>query len=297
MAFVGLLLPKRIISPKGFGLAGKTLCKSCHIVESTHSSNRRSVPLVVLKEGKFYDRTNTAYTKKCQENETHSSERPIQAKEQSMPLPNQEMASNSLVKLSTYWIIGAAAGIAFLRPDIQYLTPINLSNPYEALALTFGILTTFLTNYTYSKISHTSNRSLDVLTLTAFPILNGIFESILFILTFKLGVNIITPFNSSSFVQYFTGFMTMSVYSGLIHALFWLKILPPHLKQDPRMKGTKRVWIVGITFMSMMWCWLYHQYGHFWPVVGLHVLFDAGMVWSIRYSMFENANSAAERPL
>jgi hypothetical protein len=95
---------------------------------------------------------------------------------------------------------------------------------------------------------------------------------------------------------FLAGTMSFVAYSGAIHALFWMKILPPHhmLMMDDKtttataagmMKNAKRLWMVGLVTTTVLWGWIYFRYQEFWSIVVIHTLFDAGMVYCIHFTI------------
>ncbi|MEO0646526.1 MAG: hypothetical protein AAFZ17_10290 [Cyanobacteria bacterium J06650_10] len=190
---------------------------------------------------------------------------------------------SSLKPLAIYWLIGAIVGALYLRSELT-----SLSSGFDAahlLSIAAALLATVVTTVAYSRVVMTGGRSHHFPTLFGFSLANGLCETILFIASFKVGVAIAARFTTTSTWLFLAGTLTFFAYSGAIHAFFWLKILPPHLNKSPAVKNLRIVWIIGLTLMSLLWGWLYFGYQDVWSVVVLHVLFDAGMVYSIRYRL------------
>jgi len=190
---------------------------------------------------------------------------------------------SSLRPLAIYWAIGVVVGSFALRSDIaQIVTKFGTGH---VLSVGIGLLVTLVTMVAYDQISMSGGRSLHLPTFIGFPLLNGICETILFIASFKIGVALANSFTTQPLWLFLAGTVTFFAYSGAIHALFWLKILPPHLDKSPKLKSIRRVWILGLVAVSLMWGWIYFTYQDFWSVAVLHAIFDAGMVYSIRYRL------------
>lgn len=190
---------------------------------------------------------------------------------------------SSVRPLAIYWLVGAVVGILYLRPELTSAT--SGFGAAHVFSIAIAFLATAITTIAYDRIVMTEGRSLHLPTLIGFSLLNGLLETVLFIASFKVGVAIASTFTTVLLWLFLTGTLTFFAYSGAIHALFWLKVLPPHLNKSPAMKNIRRVWIAGLTLMSLLWVWLYFGYQDFWSVVVLHILFDAGMVCSIRYRL------------
>ena len=192
-------------------------------------------------------------------------------------------SQSSLKPLIIYWVIGLVVGLFVLRADIaQVATGFSTGH---VISIGVGLLATLVTMVAYDRVSMGGGRSLHLPTLVAFPLLNGLCETILFLASFKLGTALAAPFTTQPLRLFLAGTVTFFAYSGAIHALFWLKILPPHLDKSPAVKNIRRIWIIGLVAVSSIWGWLYFGYQDFWSVVVLHAIFDAGMVYSIRYRL------------
>lgn len=203
------------------------------------------------------------------------------------PLSNSDLRpaqpSPGFWLLLLYWVLGVAIALLYLQPPLPFSA--SLQGGAHASWIAVGLAVTLITNWAYDQISEDQGRSLDYPTLIAFPILNGICETIWFLATFKLGASLAALYTESPVWIFTAGFTLLFCYSGVIHAFFWLKLLPPHLNRDPKLKGIKRVWMLGLLLMTLLWAWLYFAFQDFWTVVGLHVLVDVAIVLSIRYSL------------
>ena len=190
---------------------------------------------------------------------------------------------SSIRPLAVYWLVCAVMGVLYLRPELTNVTSEFGAAHLLSIAMTF--LATVTTTVAYNRIVTTGGRSLHLPTLFCFSILTGLLEKILFIASFKVGVAIAARLTTQPVWLFLAGTLTFFAYLGAIHAFFWIKILPSHLNKSPAVKPIRRVWIVSLTIMSLLWGWLYFGYQDFWSVAVLHVLFDAGMVYSIRYRL------------
>ena len=195
--------------------------------------------------------------------------------------------SRSMVPLSLYWATGIAVGLLYLRSDLTHFA-MDLDGGLSSghgLSMLAALLVTLVTMLAYDRVVFCEGRSLHFPTLFGFAAVNGLCETMLFIASFKVGVAFASLFTTQPIWLFMAGTLTFFVYSGAIHALFWLKILPPHLNKSPEVETIRLVWIAGLVMVSLLWVWLYFGYQDFWPVVALHALFDAGMVYSIRYRL------------
>ena len=193
-----------------------------------------------------------------------------------------DKAASSIKPLMVYWSVGIIVGLLYLRADIFSVA--SWSRPH-VLSILLTAAATAVTMVAYNSVTKTGGRSLHLPTFFGFSIANGICETLLFIASFKIGVALAAPFTDSSLWLFLAGTLTFFAYLAVIHALFWLKILPAHLDKRPATKNARRVWVVSLTVMSVLWGWLYFGYQDFWSFAILHILFDAGMVYSIRYRL------------
>ncbi|MEL6260841.1 MAG: hypothetical protein AAFR12_07205 [Cyanobacteria bacterium J06626_6] len=199
----------------------------------------------------------------------------------SSPIASQ--TESSIKPLAIYWLIGLIVGVTYLNADFRQL-PTDFSDGHW-ISIWIGLAITAVTTLAYAKISTRSGRSLHVPTLIGFPLLNGLFETALFLASFKLGTTAVARWTNNPTWLFLAGIFTFCAYSGAIHALFWLRILPPHLNKDRALNNFRRVWMVGLVAVSVLWGWLYFAYQDVWSVVVLHALFDAGMVYCINYQL------------
>jgi hypothetical protein len=202
----------------------------------------------------------------------------------------------SMKPLATYWCLGILVWVSYLRPERmarQRLPPAAvLDAAGHVVSIVAAVLATVATTIAYSKITTTSGRSLHFPTLVGFSLANGICETMLFMASFKVGADAMmaATFQNAAW-RFLAGTMSFVAYSGAIHALFWMKILPPHLiimdKTAGKMKSAKKLWMVGLVTTSVLWGWLYFRYQDFWSFAILHALFDAGIVYCIHYRMMD----------
>ncbi|MEL7331388.1 MAG: hypothetical protein AAFN12_04030 [Cyanobacteria bacterium J06560_2] len=192
-------------------------------------------------------------------------------------------AKSSFWPLALYWTVGAVVGALYLRPEMAQIPTYSSRSHFVSVAVALAV--TVVTTVAYSKVTTYGGRSLHLPTLFGFSLFNGILETVLFLASFKIGTTLAVPFTAEPLWLFLAGTLSFFVYSGIIHVFFWLKILPPHLNKSLAVQNARRVWIVGLVAVSVLWGWLYFAYQDFWSVAALHALFDAGMVYCIRYRL------------
>ncbi|MEL6468253.1 MAG: hypothetical protein AAFQ74_00865 [Cyanobacteria bacterium J06623_4] len=201
-----------------------------------------------------------------------------------MTSPTIASRTDAAIKpLAIYWTIGLIIGTTYLNAGFRQL-PSEFSTSHW-ISIWIGLAITVVTTLAYAKVSTRDGRSLHLPTLIAFPLLNGLFETALFLASFKLGMSAVAIWTTNPVWLFLAGIFTFCAYSGAIHALFWLRVLPPHLNKDKALNNFRRVWMVGLVAVSVLWGWIYFAYQDVWSVVALHALFDAGMVYCIHYQL------------
>ena len=123
-----------------------------------------------------------------------------------------------------YWVFAFLVGIIFFKKDILAF---NHEFDTRRITLLVASLTIVAINaWVYSHSTTDGGRALDFLTVLVFSIGNGIAETFMFYAVFRLGTTLAGRFTQNSWALFITGFICFMVYSGLIHGLFWINILP-----------------------------------------------------------------------
>jgi hypothetical protein len=207
---------------------------------------------------------------------------------------------DSWVLMTVYWLGGAVmASWAGLWELLNWLlaagcwlsAPLfSTRSPGNQLLVLISVIITVGVQIVYYLKTPDPKRRLSRFTGVVFPVCNGIFETILFILSFdipaKLCFRDLPPvlevgWTWKHILQFIVGFTTFCIYSGLIHALFWVKwVFPPHPKgMPPRHRKSKTVIQTGqlvpmLTVMSLAWFLLYYIYQDVWIIVACHMIVD-----------------------
>ncbi|MCG8376662.1 MAG: hypothetical protein MI702_09280, partial [Chlorobiales bacterium] len=116
-----------------------------------------------------------------------------------------------------------------------------------------------------------------------FTIGNGIAETFIFYAAFIVGERLAGMVTKSPWVLFITGFIFFMVYSGLIHGLFWIDLLPEHVDQSSPYKPLfmpTQILIAGSWALSFFW------YRDLPSVFVLHGLVDLTMILNVKFSLF-----------
>jgi membrane protease YdiL (CAAX protease family) len=191
---------------------------------------------------------------------------------------------NPTSQIAVYWFVGFALALTYLRDEISHF---DWHFDWQRLMFfAFGLVVVGLNGYIYSSVTYASGRPLDGLTLFVFTIGNGIFETLIFLSLLKLGYTLTKKVTESKWIIFLVGFAIFCIFSGAIHGLFWLKILPKHMSETPAAMQLKPIFFPIQIGIALSWSFLFFKYRDVWLVIVLHALVDATMVWCVRFSMF-----------
>ncbi len=180
-----------------------------------------------------------------------------------------------------YWAFAFLVGILFFKKDILAFNREFDSRRIALLATSLIVVAINAWVYTHSTTD--GGRALDPLTVLVFTIGNGIAETFMFYAVFRLGNALAGRFTQNSWALFITGFLFFIIYSGLIHGLFWINILPEHVVQTSPYKPffmPIQLLIAGSWALNFFW------YRDIRSVIFLHALVDLTMVCNVRFSLF-----------
>lgn len=180
-----------------------------------------------------------------------------------------------------YWSIAFLVGILFFRQDI--LTFNREFDTRRIVLLVASFVVVAINAWVYSHSTSDGGRALDPMTVLLFSICNGIAETFMFYALFRLGTTLAGRITQNPWALFFTGFIFFMIYSGLIHGLFWINILPEHVVQTSPYKPffmPVQMLIAGSWALSFFW------YRDLRSVILLHALVDLTMVCNVKFTMF-----------
>ena len=180
-----------------------------------------------------------------------------------------------------YWAFAFLVGIIFFRKDIMTF---NREFDSRRIALIVAsVVVVALNAWVYSHSTTDGGRALDLMTVLVFSIGNGIAETFMFYAVFRLGTTLAGRMTQNPWVLFFTGFICFMVYSGLIHGLFWINILPEHVVQT---SPYKPFFMPVQMLIASSWALSFFWYRDIRTVILLHALVDLTMVCNVRFTMF-----------
>jgi chlorophyllide a hydrolase len=158
------------------------------------------------------------------------------------------------------------------------------SSPSEmnyTLFLSLGWFTTLLAGVSYILLTHKLETGPYVVSdMLVFVLLNGALEQFMFVFWFLVGCyigKIIMP--GRPILIFISGYISYALFSGLIHGLFWIAVLPSH---QPSMVVP---FVLAIT--SLIWMWLYWRYRALAAGIAMHIIIDLLTIGHLHFSWFE----------
>jgi chlorophyllide a hydrolase len=166
-------------------------------------------------------------------------------------------------------------------PAKPLLTKCDRKKDYYVF-LFLGWLTTACAAIAYILFTHKlTGGSYQVSGLIIFSICNGVLEQFMFIFWFVLGCHLGSLYAPRNFKLIFiTGYISYFIFSGAIHAFFWLKVLPAH-------EVVTSIVIPLLSIASLIWMWLLWRYRAIVAIVAMHILIDFVAIGHLHFSWFE----------
>jgi len=180
-----------------------------------------------------------------------------------------------------YWAFALIVGILFFRKDIVTFNREFETRRILLLAASFVVIA--INAWVYSHSTTDGGRLLDPLTVLLFSVGNGVAETFMFYAVFRIGTSLAGRITQNPWALFMTGFLFFMIYSGLIHGLFWINILPEHVVQTSPYKPffmPVQMLIAGSWALSFFW------YRDLRSVIILHALVDLTMVCNVKFSLF-----------
>ena len=195
-----------------------------------------------------------------------------------------------------YWAVGIICAILFLGDELfpEKTTSTDRSTSIKRNFLFLVSLLVVAANiYVYYNSTSNGGRPFDVMSMIIFAVLNGSCETFVFLAIFKLGENMMRNFTDKSPYLFLGGILMFMVFSGFIHDVLWINALPPHVIPLSEMPPDKVIFkqLFFPLQVALVLCWsaLYFFFRDVWGIVFLHAVVDAGVVYSIHYSLWQNS--------
>lgn len=188
------------------------------------------------------------------------------------------------LQIYLYWAIGLVIGYIFLKDEITHF---NTTFDTRRVLLILGMLVVVIVNMViYSNSTSYGNRELNLPTLIVFSVGNGIAETLVFFSIFKLAETGMSKLVENKWVLFVAGFFAFMIYSGLIHGLFWLNILPEHIINTPENAVYRSLFMPTQMMLALGWSLSFFWYRDLYSIFLFHGIVDATMVYCVRFSFF-----------
>ncbi|MCS6989379.1 MAG: hypothetical protein NZM06_07670 [Chloroherpetonaceae bacterium] len=184
-----------------------------------------------------------------------------------------------------YWGIGVLCAILFLGDEL--FPQKKTERDWKRSALIFvSFLLVLFNAYIYKNSTETMGRPLDYLSMFVFGLGNGVCETFIFIVCFKLGESMMARYTDKKPFLFLGGLLIFMAFSGFIHSAFWMNEFPPHLTSNPE-KMVYKAFFMPLQFaLAISWALIYFLYRDIWSIAFLHVIVDVSVIYSIHYSLF-----------
>lgn len=185
------------------------------------------------------------------------------------------------ILIYAYWALAILIGVLFFRKDV--MTSNDDYGTKRIGLIIFSVAILGLNAFIYSNSTTDGGRTLDPWSALIFSIGNGVAETFMFYAVFRLGQTIIGKVTNNAWAGFALGFLFFMIYSGIIHGLFWLPILPEHVVQTSPFKP----FFMPIQLMiALSWALSFFWYRDIRTVFLLHAVVDLTMIMNVKFSMF-----------
>jgi chlorophyllide a hydrolase len=189
-----------------------------------------------------------------------------------------------------YWVLATVLGLIFLR---DWLMSWNVAATFANPWLVVLLISTFLCGQIlYFIVARHDGRPLRWGQTLLFSLGNGLAETFAFALVYRLGMwmgagvtSLFAP-SAADAVGFGLGLVFFIIYGGLIHALFWLPLLPPHLDDAPLSRRIRKLRPFNEVALVVGWSLCLWLYNDIWTMVFFHVLVDLGLMLRVRPVLF-----------
>ncbi|ARM31930.1 hypothetical protein B9H02_05810 [Prosthecochloris sp. HL-130-GSB] len=191
------------------------------------------------------------------------------------------------MKIFTYWFIAMVIGLVFFRKEtFSFNTTFDLR---RKVLLGTSLLIVAFNAFVYTNSTFDGGRSLDIASVIVFTVGNGIAETYLFYFFFVMGEKFSQKLSSDSWqlipkqTEFITAILFFMIYSGFIHGLFWLDLLPEHVNQASSLKP---LFMPTQILIATSWALSFFWYRDLPSVFVLHGLVDLTMILNVKFSLF-----------
>lgn len=202
----------------------------------------------------------------------------------------QTVQQNPTGLIVRYWLIATVVGAVFLWDWITaWNVPATWSRP---ILVVYLVLSFALSQVLYALVARYDGRRFHPGATLVFALGNGVAETFAFAVVYRLGeligtsvVGLFAP-ALASWAGFGLGIVFFAAYGGLIHGLFWLRVLPPHLNDTPRAVAIRKYRPLAEVALVLGWSLCFWLTRDLWTVVFFHILVDIGLMLKVRPRLF-----------
>ncbi len=193
-------------------------------------------------------------------------------------------------RILAYWALATLVGLVLLW---DWISAWNVPATLRIPGLPIYLLVSFiLSQYLYLLVARYDGRPIHWGATAIFAVGNGIAETLAFAAVYRVGevigssvVGLFAP-NIASLAGLLLGVGLFVIYGGLIHGLFWLRVLPPHLDDSPRSRRIRKYRPLAEIGLVLGWSLCFWLTRDLWTVVFFHTLVDIGLMLKVRPPIF-----------
>ncbi|GIV88612.1 MAG: hypothetical protein KatS3mg055_1130 [Chloroflexus sp.] len=193
-----------------------------------------------------------------------------------------------------YWLISSVIGIPLLADWLRsWNVPVTLGNP---LFVAFLLISFAFSQVLYVMVARHDGRPFLVGPTVIFSIGNGVIETFAFATVYRIGAWIGDGLAAQFWpglvgpLGFAVGFTAFVIYGGVIHGMFWLQQLPPHLDDTPRSMRIRKLRPLAEMALVLGWSLCLYLYQDIWTVIFIHILVDLGLMLRVRPPVFLGAS-------
>ncbi|ACL25119.1 hypothetical protein [Chloroflexus aggregans] len=200
-----------------------------------------------------------------------------------------------------YWLISSVIGIPLLADWLRsWNVPVTLGNP---LFVAFLLISFAFSQVLYVMVARHDGRPFLVGPTVIFSIGNGVIETFAFATVYRIGAWIGDGLAAHFWpglvgaLGFAVGFTAFVIYGGVIHGMFWLQQLPPHLDDTPRSMQIRKLRPLAEMALVLGWSLCLYLYQDIWTVIFIHILVDLGLMLRVRPPVFLGASRRYDQAL
>ncbi len=204
--------------------------------------------------------------------------------------------------IALYWLLAFGLAVGFRLPELSGCrVPQTLASIWCPALL---IATLAFSQWLYSQVAISEDRPFNWIGTPIFVIGNAIGETLAFLVVFSAGAWVGKVLGNAlgvtglpfDLLKFGLGFLVFLFYGGGIHGLFWMRIFPPHFREDERARKIRKFRLWSESALSLSWCLTFFVFHDLWSVVVFHAIVDLVLMIRVRPGVFRFASAHSAQP-